>query len=174
MSGEGAPAERLLDARGLRVAVVATRWYAGVTDALVEGALRALRRCRVEEPTVVRVPGAFELPVVAKALAQQGHQAVVCLGLVLRGETPHFDYVCQAVTGGCTQVAVTTGVPVGFGVLTCDDEEQAVARSGVPGAREDKGAEAALAAVETALLLRELRLGGAHDADHASPRDSRR
>jgi 6,7-dimethyl-8-ribityllumazine synthase len=160
MSGEGAPASQPRDARGLRIAVVATRWHADVTDALLDGALRALRECRVDEPTVVRAPGAFELPVVAKALALQGHHAVVCVGLVLRGGTPHFEHVCRAVTDGCTQVALATGVPVGFGVLTCDSLEQAVDRAGLPGSREDKGREAALAAVETALLLRELRHGG--------------
>ena len=160
MSGEGAPAGRPPDARGLRVAVAATRWHTEVTDALLDGALRALRECRVTEPTVVRVPGAFELPVVAKALVQTGHNAVVCLGLVLRGGTPHFEYVCRAVTDGCTRVAVDSGVPIGFGVLTCDSLDQATDRAGLPGSREDKGREAALAAVETALLLRELRHGG--------------
>ena len=160
MSGEGAPATGAVDARGLRVAVAATRWHARITDALLDGALRALTDCRLPEPTVVRVAGAFELPVVAKALAQQGHHAVVCLGVVLRGDTPHFDYVCRAVTDGCGQVALSAGVPVGFGVLTCDTLEQAVARAGLPESREDKGREAALAAVETALLLRDLRHGG--------------
>src|SRR3954452_10092466 len=159
MSGHGAPAGRPRDTRGLRIAVVATRWHADVTDALLDGALRALRECRVDEPTVVRVPGAFELPVVAKALALLGHHAIVCVGLVLRGGTPHFEHVCRAVTDGCAQVALGTGVPVGFGVLTCDSLEQAVARAGRPGSDEDKGREAALAAVETALLLRELRHG---------------
>jgi 6,7-dimethyl-8-ribityllumazine synthase len=160
MSGAGAPTGRAPDARGLRVAVAVTRWHTDVTEALLHGALRALRECRVDEPTVVHVPGAFELPVIAKALAQQGHHAVVCLGLVLRGGTPHFEYVCRAVTDGCTRVAIDTGVPVGFGVLTCDSLEQATDRAGLADSREDKGREAALAAVETALLLRELRHGG--------------
>src|ERR1700712_4902446 len=110
MSGEGRPAGARLDARavqGLRVAVVATRWYPEITDALLAGALRALDEMGVVEPTVVRTPGAFELPVIAKALAATGHQAVICLGLVLRGGTPHFDYVCQGVTAGITQVSVS-------------------------------------------------------------------
>jgi 6,7-dimethyl-8-ribityllumazine synthase len=163
MSGDGRPAApRQLDPRAvqsLRVGVVATRWHADVTDALLEGALRALDELGVQDPTVVHVPGAFELPVAAKALASSGHHAVVVLGLVLRGGTPHFEYVCQGVTQGCAQVAVTCGVPVGFGVLTCDTIDQAVERSGLPGSREDKGREAAQAAVETAVLLRRLKHG---------------
>ena len=106
---------------------------------------------------MVRVPGAFELPVVAKAMADSGYEAVVCLGVVIRGDTPHFDYVCRAVTDGCTRVAVETGVPVGFGVLTCDTTEQALARAGLPDSEEDKGREAALAAVTTAIAVHELR-----------------
>jgi 6,7-dimethyl-8-ribityllumazine synthase len=105
---------------------------------------------------VVRVPGAFELPVVCAQLATD-HDAVVALGLVIRGGTPHFEYVCDAVTSGCTRVALDTGKPVGFGVLTCDTVGQARDRSGLPGSNEDKGREAVLAAVETALTLRELR-----------------
>jgi 6,7-dimethyl-8-ribityllumazine synthase len=153
MSGSGAPAAQALDASALRVAVVAARWHATVTDALLDSALRALKECGVSDPTVVRVPGAFELPVAASRLASAGYDAIVCLGVVVRGGTPHFDYVCQAATSGCTDVAVRTGVPVGFGVLTCDNDEQALARSGLPGSTEDKGREAAVAAVETALVL---------------------
>jgi 6,7-dimethyl-8-ribityllumazine synthase len=157
VSGRGAPEESLPDGHGLRVAVVATRWHQTVTDALVDGALRALADCKVEEPAVVRVPGAFELPVVAKTLAQQRYDAVVALGVVIRGGTPHFDYVCRAATDGLTRVALSTGVPVGFGVLTCDDESQAFDRCGLPESSEDKGREAAMAAVETAVLLRKIR-----------------
>jgi 6,7-dimethyl-8-ribityllumazine synthase len=105
----------------------------------------------------VRVPGTFELPVAAAALAGQGYDAVVALGVVVRGDTPHFEYVCQGATVGLTEVSVRTGVPVGFGVLTCDDDEQAYARSGLPGSLEDKGYEAGQAAVATALALRSLR-----------------
>jgi 6,7-dimethyl-8-ribityllumazine synthase len=153
MSGAGAPTTQALDGSKLRVGVVAARWHATVTDALLDSALRALKECGVPEPTVLRVPGAFELPVAASRLAAAGYDAIVCLGVVVRGGTPHFDYVCQAATSGCTDVAVHTGVPVGFGVLTCDNDEQALARSGLPGSSEDKGREAALAAVETALVL---------------------
>ena len=164
MSGRGAPDEAIPpDARGLRVAVVATRWHREVTDALVTGAQRALDDCRVEDTSVVRVPGAFELPIVAKALAQQRYDAVVALGVVIRGGTPHFDYVCRAATDGLTRVGLDTGVPVGFGLLTCDTDEQARDRCGLPDSSEDKGREAVMAAVDTALLLRRLRRGEGHE-----------
>jgi 6,7-dimethyl-8-ribityllumazine synthase len=163
VSGEGAPDNGAVDAHGLRVAVVATQWHRHVTDALVDGAHRALKECRVEDVALVRVPGAFELPVVAKAFAQQRYDAVVALGVIIRGGTPHFEYVCGAATDGLTRVALETGVPVGFGVLTCDTERQAVDRCGLPDSSEDKGREAAMAAVETALLLRKLRRGEGHD-----------
>jgi len=155
VSGAGAPTELPIDARQLRVAIVATRWYPQITDALLDGALRAARDCGVDAPTVVRVPGAFELPIVVRALATN-HDAVIALGLVLRGDTPHFEYVCAAATDGLGRVALDTGVPVGFGLLTCDTEQQARDRSGLPDSREDKGREATLAAVETALALRTL------------------
>lgn len=124
---------------------------------MLDSALRALKEIGVDEPTVVRVPGTFELPVAAAALAGRGYDAVVALGVVVRGDTPHFEYVCQGATVGLTEVSVRTGVPVGFGVLTCDDDDQAYARSGLPGSTEDKGYEAAQAAVATALALRSLR-----------------
>ena len=164
MSGKGSPvAEQTPDGRGLRVAVVATRWHREVSDALVAGANRALNECGVEDCAVVRVPGAFELPIAAKALAQQRYDAVVALGVVIRGGTPHFDYVCRAATDGLTRVALDTGVPVGFGVLTCDDEKQALDRCGLPDSNEDKGREAVMAAVDTALLLRKVRRGEGHE-----------
>jgi 6,7-dimethyl-8-ribityllumazine synthase len=106
---------------------------------------------------VLRVPGAYELPVVSAACAVSGAEAVVALGVVIRGGTPHFDYVCDAATSGLTRVALDTGVPVGFGLLTCDDEQQALDRAGLEGSREDKGREAAEAAIATALLLRRVR-----------------
>ena len=157
MSGSGAPVEDEVDGGGLRVGVVATRWHARVTDGLLASALSALHDAGVTEVTAVRVPGAFELPVVARELALGGHDAVICLGAVVRGGTPHFDYVCRSVTDGCTQVALDTGVAVGFGVLTCDTEEQALDRAGLTDSAEDKGREAALAALSTAVLLRDLR-----------------
>jgi 6,7-dimethyl-8-ribityllumazine synthase len=141
----------------LRVGVVAARWHQDLVDGLVDGAMTALRRRGIEEPTLVRVPGTFELAVAARALADQSYDAVVALGVVIRGDTPHFEYVCQAATVGLTSVATETGVPIGFGVLTCDTKEQALDRCGLPGSAEDKGAEAAAAAVTTALVLRSVR-----------------
>jgi len=163
MSGRGAPGSAALDAHGLRVAILATRWHEQVTEALVAGAHRALAASRVEDLALLRVPGAFELPIAAKTLAQQRYDAVVALGVVIRGGTPHFEYVCRAVTDGLTRVALDTGVPIGFGVLTCDNEEQALDRCGLTGSSEDKGQEAAMAAVETALLLRRVRRGEGHE-----------
>ena len=163
MSREGAPKEQQRDGHGLRVAVVATRWYDNVVNSLVQGAQRALRDAGVADTAVVRVPGAFELPIAAKVLAQQRYDAVVALGVVIRGGTPHFDYVCRAATDGLTRVALDTGIPVGFGLLTCENAEQALDRCGRPDSSEDKGREAALAAVDTALLLRRLRRGEGHE-----------
>jgi 6,7-dimethyl-8-ribityllumazine synthase len=153
MSGTGSP-DLTVDGTGLRVAVVAAQWHEQVMDGLVNGAKRGLAACGVEDSLLVRVPGSFELPVAAARLARSGYDAVVALGVVVRGGTPHFDYVCQAATLGLTQVAVDTGVPVGFGVLTCDDDAQALDRAGLPGSHEDKGYEAVLAAVATAVTLR--------------------
>jgi 6,7-dimethyl-8-ribityllumazine synthase len=155
MSGAGSP-DLAVDGAGLRVAVVASLWHETVMDGLVAGALRALRESGVDDPLLVRVPGSFELPVVAARLARSGYDAVVALGVVIRGGTPHFDFVCQAATDGLSRVAVETGVPVGFGLLTCDDEQQALDRAGLEGSHEDKGFEAALAAVATAVTLRGL------------------
>jgi 6,7-dimethyl-8-ribityllumazine synthase len=140
----------------MRVALVATRWHLDITDALLEGALRAAKECGVEAPTVVRVPGAVELPVVVAALTEH-HDAIVALGLVLRGGTPHFEYVCDAVTAGLTRASLDAGTPVGFGVLTCDTIDQARDRAGLPGSTGDKGREATLAALETAVVLRTVR-----------------
>jgi 6,7-dimethyl-8-ribityllumazine synthase len=163
MTGSGSPDERPLDAHGLRVAIVAARWHREVTDGLLRGAERALTGCQIQDVAVVRVPGAFELPVMAKALAAQRYDAVIALGVVIQGGTPHFEYVCRAATDGLARVAVDTGVPVGFGLLTCETTEQALDRCGLPGSSEDKGREAAMAAVETALLLRKVRRGEAHE-----------
>ena len=145
-----------MDAAGLTLAVAVTRWHAEITDALTERALAAAKACSVDDPLVVRVPGAVELPVVAAELARS-YDAVACLGAVIRGGTPHFEYVCDAVTYGIARVALDAGKPVGNGVLTCDTLEQARDRSGLDGSREDKGWEAVVAALETALVLRSLR-----------------
>lgn len=156
MSGEGRPGGQPVDASGLRVAIAATRWHAEITDQLLARAVAAARACGTGEPLVVRVPGAVELPVVAAELARR-HDAVVCLGAVIRGGTPHFDYVCDALTYGLARVALDAGTPVGNGVLTCDSLQQARDRSGAEGSAEDKGWDAAVAALETALVLRSLR-----------------
>ena len=160
MSGKGAPAARPVDARNLTLAIVATRWHDRITTSLLESAELTAKECGVDEPTVVRVAGAIELPVVAQALAK-GHDAVVALGVVIRGGTPHFEYVCDAVTAGLTRVALDTHTPVGNGVLTCDTEEQALDRAGLPDSAEDKGREAVLAALDAARTLRCLRTGTA-------------
>lgn len=156
MSGEGRPDIDVPKCDGLRLAVVATRWHPKITDNLVARALVAADKAGVEAPTVVRVAGAIEIPVVAQELARH-HDAVVALGVVIRGGTPHFEYVCDAVTDGLTRVALDESTPVGNGVLTCDTEQQALDRAGFPDSVEDKGFEACAAALDTALVLRGLR-----------------
>ncbi|WP_456788476.1 6,7-dimethyl-8-ribityllumazine synthase [Cellulomonas sp. P5_C5] len=156
MSGAGAPT-LTVDGTGLKVVVVAASWHTVVMDGLLAGAQRALAAAHVEDVTIVRVPGTFELPVAAQVAAENGADAVVALGVVIRGGTPHFDFVCQGATLGLTDVGVRTGVPVGFGVLTCDNEEQALDRAGLEGSHEDKGTEAAEAAVATVVALRTVR-----------------
>ena len=161
MAGSGAPELGINPSdnkrcANLRVAIVAAQWHTEVMDALVTNAIKALAEHGIDEPKLVRVPGCFELPVAAHALAKNRYDAIVALGVVIRGGTPHFEYVCQAATDGLTKVAVESGIPVGFGVLTCDTEQQAVDRAGLPGSAEDKGREAALSAVATALTLKNL------------------
>jgi 6,7-dimethyl-8-ribityllumazine synthase len=155
MSGAGAPKAGGIDGGGLRVAIVAAQWHAQVMDGLIAGAQRSLAAAGVTDVRLVRVPGSFELPLVAAKLAESV-DAVVALGVVIRGGTPHFEYVCAAAADGLARVALDASTPVGFGLLTCDDEAQALDRAGLPGSSEDKGAEAAEAAVATALLLRQL------------------
>lgn len=157
MSGAGAPdTQETIDGSGLTVVVVAGTWHELITDGLIAGARRALEASGASY-SVVRVPGSFELPVVSKAALEAGADAVVALGVIIRGGTPHFEYVSSAATDGLTRVALDTGKPVGFGVLTLDDEAQGIDRAGLPGSKEDKGAEAAHAALATAVTLRELR-----------------
>lgn len=158
MTGSGAPEIRV-EAADVKVAIVAASWHWQVTDALVVGALAASERSGAEA-TVFRVPGAFELPVAALKAARAGFDAVVALGAVIRGGTPHFEYVCEATTRGLMDVSVRTGVPIGFGVLTCDDEAQALDRAGLPDSSEDKGAEAFDAALATVRALREMPSAG--------------
>lgn len=157
MSGAGAPnAAAKIDGTGLRVVVVAGTWHEQITDGLIAGAQRTLEASGADW-SLVRVPGSFELPVVSKAALESGADAVVALGVIIRGGTPHFEYVSAAATDGLTRVALDTGKPVGFGVLTLDDEAQGIDRAGLPGSKEDKGEEAAHAALATAIALRELR-----------------
>ena len=153
MSGKGAPITGGTDATGLDVVVVAGTWHDVITDGLIAGAERVLEASGASW-RLVRVPGSFELPVVAKAVLDAGAHAVVALGVIVRGGTPHFDFVADATTSGLNRVALDTGKPVGFGVLTLDDEQQGLDRAGFAGSKEDKGAEAAHAALETAILLR--------------------
>jgi len=143
------------DAHGLKVGVVVATFNGVVTAGLLQGALEALVAAGADDPTVVRVAGSFELPVVARALAEGGHDCVVALGAVIKGETDHYEHVAAQAIAGLRQVAVETGVPVGLGVLTTRRVEQARERS-LPGPG-NKGAEAALAAVRTANALRQLR-----------------
>ncbi|MCT1620264.1 MULTISPECIES: 6,7-dimethyl-8-ribityllumazine synthase [Janibacter] len=155
MSGHGAPTMAIEGADGLRAAVVASSWHTEVMDGLLAGAVTTLAEAGIEAE-VVRVAGSFELPVVAAQLART-HDLVVALGVIIRGGTPHFDYVCRAATDGLSRVALDSGTPVGFGLLTCDDDQQALDRAGLPGSTEDKGREAAEAALATAVTLRRLR-----------------
>jgi 6,7-dimethyl-8-ribityllumazine synthase len=145
-----------MDASGLSLAIVASTWHSKICNALLDGARKVADDSGLPSPTVVRVLGAIEIPVVAQELART-HDAVVALGVVIRGQTPHFDYVCDAVTQGLTRVSLDASTPVANGVLTTNTEEQALDRAGLPGSAEDKGAQAAAAALSTALTLRHLR-----------------
>jgi len=156
MSGAGAPRLQI-DATGARVVVVASTWHTVVMDGLIAGAERALVDANVTDVELVRAPGSFELPIIAQAYAKAGCDAVIALGVIIRGGTPHFEYVSAAATDGLTRVAIDTGVPVGFGLLTCDTEQQALDRAGLPGSTEDKGREAVEAALSTWLVLRSVR-----------------
>ncbi len=155
MAGHGAPMLSV-DGTGARVAIIASSWHTEVMDGLIAGAQRALADAKVTNVTLVRSPGSFELPILCQAYARQGYDAVVALGVIIRGGTPHFEYVSAAATDGLNRVALDTGVPVGFGLLTTDDEAQALDRAGLPDSREDKGREAAEAALSTWKALRSI------------------
>ena len=156
MSGSGSPDITVQVAGNTRIVIVAASWHTQVMDGLIAGATRTVREAGAE-PELHRVPGTFELSLAAQAAIESGADAVIALGVVIRGGTPHFDYVCQAVTDGLNLVALNTGVPVGFGVLTCDDEQQALDRAGLAGSTEDKGAEAATAALAMLKVLDNLK-----------------
>jgi 6,7-dimethyl-8-ribityllumazine synthase len=155
MSGAGAP-DTTVDGTGIRVTIVAASWHEEIMTGLIAGARRTLEAAGASV-SEVRVPGSFELPIVAKAALERGADGVVALGVIIRGGTPHFDFVANAATDGLTRVAVDTGMPIGFGVLTLDDEQQGIDRAGLPGSKEDKGAEAAQAVLATVQLLRQMR-----------------
>jgi len=131
-----------------KVAVISARWHEELCNSLVSGAQRALSQAKVSMDPVIYVPGSFELPLAAQVALDNGADAAVVLGVVVRGETPHFDYVCQGVTNGVMQVSLSRSKPIGFGVLTVDNVEQAIARSGFQGSKEDKGFDATVAALE--------------------------
>ena len=131
-----------------KVAVISARWHEELCNSLVSGAQRALSQAKVSMDPVIYVPGSFELPLAAQIALDNGADAAVVLGVVVRGETPHFDYICQGVTNGVMQVSLSRSKPIGFGVLTVDNVEQAIARSGVQGSKEDKGFDATVAALE--------------------------
>ena len=154
--GAGVPEIPALNASGVRLAIVASTWHTEICDALLAGAQKVAAESGVDNPTVVRVLGAIEIPVVAQEVARS-HDAVIALGVVIRGQTPHFDYVCDAVTQGLTRVSLDASTPVANGVLTTNNEKQALDRAGLPTSAEDKGAQAAAAALAAALTLRDLR-----------------
>lgn len=155
MSGQGRPQDQPPKAEGLGLAIAAIKWHTDIADRMLERALAAAEAAGAETPKVVRVPGSMELPLVCQQLAH-GHDAVVALGVVIRGGTPHFDYVCESVTSGLTRVALDESTAVGNGVLTVDTRQQAVDRAGFAESDEDKGYDATIAALETALVLREI------------------
>ena len=152
MSGAGAP-KLVIDASGLQIAIVVTSWHTVITDGLLAGAERALQAAGNSEYEIWRVPGAFELPLGAQYAIDAGADVVIALGVVIQGDTPHFDYVCSAATDGLNRVQLDSGIPVGFGLLTVNTEQQALDRAGLEGSKEDKGAEA----VEAAVLMARLR-----------------
>jgi 6,7-dimethyl-8-ribityllumazine synthase len=151
MSGQGAP-KLHIDASGLAVTIVVATWHPEITDGLLAGAERALQEAGNDVYSIMRVPGAFELPLAAQYAIQDGAEVVIALGVVIRGGTPHFEYVCSAATDGLTRVQLDTGVPIGFGLLTVDTEQQGIDRAGLENSKEDKGAEAVEAAIVMARL----------------------
>jgi len=157
MSGEGAP-KVVVDGKGLNVAIIASQWHTVVMDGLIAGAEQALKSAGAAFD-LYRVPGSFELPLAAKVAAESRYDAVIALGVIIRGGTPHFEYVCAAATEGLMQVGLESGVPIGFGLLTCDTDEQALDRAGLTHSRENKGAEAVEAALASVAVIRAISKG---------------
>jgi 6,7-dimethyl-8-ribityllumazine synthase len=153
MSSNGAP-KIAIDASGIKVSIVVTSWHEEITNGLLAGAERALKAAGNTDYKVIRVPGAFELPLGAQIAIKNGAEVVIALGVVIQGDTPHFDYVCDAATSGLTRVQLDSSVPIGFGLLTVASEQQALDRAGLSGSKEDKGAEA----VEAAIMMKRLAL----------------
>jgi len=151
VSGQGAP-QLKVSGSGVKVFVISTSWHTQIMDGLTEGARRELERSGATDVTYWQIPGAFELPLAAQQAIEKGAQAVIALGVVIRGETPHFDYVCNAATDGLTRVQLDSSVPIGFGLLTVNNEDEALARAGLEGSKEDKGAEAVQAALSMLAL----------------------
>ncbi|NBX70492.1 MAG: 6,7-dimethyl-8-ribityllumazine synthase [Actinobacteria bacterium] len=156
MSGLGSPEIAVTVSPDTRVVIVAASWHQQVMDGLIAGAVKTVEAAGANAQ-LHRVPGTFELPLAAQEAVAGGADVVIALGVVIRGGTPHFDYVCNAVTDGINRVSLDTGVPIGFGVLTCDDEQQALDRAGLPNSKEDKGAEAASAALAMLKVLDNLK-----------------
>ena len=158
MAGSGAPS---IDVSGVsaRIAIIASSWHDTVMNGLIAGAQRVCATAGVET-TLIRVPGSFELPLAAQTACQSGYDGVIALGVIIRGGTPHFEFVSDAATSGLLRVSLDEGKPVGFGVLTTNDDQQALDRAGLPGSREDKGAEAAEAVLATLRALREIAAPG--------------
>jgi 6,7-dimethyl-8-ribityllumazine synthase len=130
-----------------KIAIISSSWHLDICNDLIAGATRALEAAEVKKIKVVYVPGSFEIPLAAQKMFEKGYDAVVAVGLVLKGETPHFDYVCQGVTQGVVDAQLKWSKPIGYGVLMCNDLDQAIARSGRPGSKEDKGYDSAIAAL---------------------------
>ena len=154
MSGN-APQIALPQLPHARVAIISSSWHLDICNDLIAGASRALKDAGIADSTVIHVPGSFEIPLASQIAFEQGYDAVVAVGLVLKGETPHFDYVCQGVTQGILDVSLKFSRPIGFGVLMCNTLEQAIARSGRPGSIEDKGFDSAVAAIRLLELKKE-------------------
>ena len=147
MAGQ-APEIRVPQLPKAKIAIISSSWHPEICNDLVAGAMRALEAAHVKKIKTIYVPGSFEIPLAAQKMFEKGYDAVVAVGLVLKGETPHFDYVCQGVTQGVIDVSLKFSKPIGYGVLMCNDLDQAIARSGRPGSKEDKGFDSAIAALK--------------------------
>jgi len=147
MSGN-APTLELPQLPKARVAIISSSWHLDICSDLIAGAERGLKAASISNVEVIYVPGSFEIPLAAQIAFEKGFDAVVAVGLVLKGETPHFDYVCQGVTQGVIDVSLKFSAPIGFGVLMCNTLDQAIARSGRPESIEDKGYDSAVAAIK--------------------------